>query len=42
MEIGGEKIIDYNDATAKQAIGTIETFEANMGGTDIYRPLKAA
>ena len=42
MEIGGEKIIDYNDATAKQAITLIDTFEANMGGTNIYRPLKAA
>ena len=40
MEIDGEKIIDYNDTNAKQAIKIIESFEANMGGTIIYRPLK--
>jgi hypothetical protein len=35
-----EKSVKYNEENMKQAIGVISCFEADLGGTDIYKPLE--
>ena len=39
LEVAGESIITYNEDNSQSAIKQIETFEANLGGTDISTPL---
>ena len=34
------EIADYTDETMKLAVGAVREFDANMGGTEIYSPLK--
>ena len=31
--------VDYNDETLAKAVADVATFNANFGGTEIYRPL---
>ena len=42
MSIDGKNVIDYNDYTSKQALEKIEFFDADMGGTEIWEPLRIA
>ena len=42
MTIDGKQVIEYNDATSKQALQQIDTFDADMGGTEILSPLRRA
>ena len=32
----------YNDQTMKNALAEVSTFNANFGGTEIYKPLEFA
>ena len=34
------KSVEYNDQNLKTALEKVETFSANFGLTEIYRPLK--
>ena len=32
--------VDYNDETLEQAVNELGSYSADMGGTEIYRPIK--
>ena len=36
-----ERSVEYNDENMRSAIEQIKTFEADLGGTEIFTPLSA-
>ena len=42
MTLDGEQIIPYNNQTQNQAIAQIDTFDNDMGGTELLMPLVCA
>jgi len=39
---GSEQGYNYNDKTLNQVISIVERFEADLGGTEIFKPLEYA
>lgn len=42
MLVKGNKLIEYNEENALDAISQIETYEADFGGTNIATPMELA
>ena len=42
MEIDGQTVVPYNQATARAAIEQLDKFDAMMGGTEMIGPITKA